>query len=40
MASSRLEYELSQKADNDLSDIYEYTATQFGMEQAVKYLGI
>jgi len=38
MVSSRLEYELSQEADNDLSDIYDYTTTQFGMEQAVKYL--
>jgi len=31
-------YELSQEADNDLVNIYDYTITQFGDEQAVTYL--
>lgn len=31
-------YELSQEADQDLSDIFDYTDTQFGFEQATHYL--
>ena len=31
-------YELSAEADNDLSEIYDYTAERFGAQQAVKYL--
>lgn len=38
MAYAQFHYELSQEADNDLDEIYDYTAEQFGMEQAIKYL--
>jgi len=38
MAESRYSYELTLEADNDLQDIYDYTAEQFGAEQATKYL--
>ena len=31
-------YELSAVAEEDLSNIYDYTASEFGKEQAVKYL--
>ncbi len=38
MAKSLFSYELSQEADNDLDEIYDYTADQFGVEQAIKYV--
>ncbi len=38
MASTRVPYELSEEADNDLQQIYEYTADRFGLDQAVYYL--
>ena len=31
-------YELSHEADQDLSDIFDYTDAQFGIEQAALYL--
>lgn len=31
-------YELSTAADRDLDEIFDYTLTTFGLEQAVKYL--
>lgn len=31
-------YELSQAADQDVEDIYDYTALHFGEEQAIEYL--
>ena len=30
-------YELSAEADSDLDEIFDYTAHEFGMDQAVKY---
>jgi toxin ParE1/3/4 len=38
MKSYRLPYELSQEADKDLGDIYDYTSLEFGADQAIKYL--
>jgi len=38
MARHLLFYGLSQEADNDLGEIYDYTAESFGAEQAIKYL--
>ena len=38
MTHSRFFYELSQAADNDLDEIYDYTTKQFGVDQAIKYL--
>jgi toxin ParE1/3/4 len=38
MASSQYSYELSQQADKDLQEIYDYTAAKFGADQAIKYL--
>ena len=38
MARTSFGYELSQEADNDLDEIYDYTADNFGVEQAVTYL--
>ena len=38
MTHARLPYELSVDADNDLSDIYDYTTEHFGASQAVQYL--
>lgn len=38
MAHTFFPYELSQEADNDLDEIFDYTAEQFGIEQAIKYL--
>jgi len=32
------QYILSQEADKDLEDIFEYTAERFGLDQAIKYL--
>ncbi len=31
-------YQLSEEADNDLQDIYDYTEEHFGTDQAIKYL--
>src|ERR1700744_2072413 len=31
-------YELSQEADNDLQQIYDFTLEKFGTEQAIQYL--
>ena len=31
-------YALSQEADNDLQEIYDYTTEKFGAEQAIRYL--
>lgn len=38
MALKGLPYELSQEADLDLEDIFDYTAIEFGIDQAVQYL--
>ena len=38
MARTLFPYELSQEADNDLDEIFDYTAEQFGIDQAIKYL--
>jgi toxin ParE1/3/4 len=38
MAHTPFSYELSPEADNDFSEIYDYTVEQFGSSQAVKYL--
>ena len=38
MTPAQYAYELSQEADNDLQEIYDYTADQFGVDQAIKYL--
>lgn len=31
-------YELSEPADQDLEEIFDYTASEFGLEQAIDYL--
>lgn len=38
MASNQYTYELSEEADSDLQEIYDYTVRKFGAGQAVKYL--
>ncbi len=38
MAKIEFRYELSQEADNDLVDIFDYSTAQFGTDQAIKYL--
>ena len=38
MAFTQYSYERLQEADNDLQEIYDYTATNFGADQAIKYL--
>lgn len=38
MAKPRLPYELSQEADKDLEDIFDYTVDAFGLDQAVTYV--
>lgn len=38
MASSIASYELSPEAEQDLSDIFDYTEIEFGLDQAVQYL--
>jgi toxin ParE1/3/4 len=38
MAKHELPYELSQEADKDLEDIFDYTADKFGVTQAVAYV--
>lgn len=38
MAKSNLLYELSQEADKDLEDIFDYTVEKFGLDQAVLYV--
>jgi toxin ParE1/3/4 len=32
-------YTLSQEADNDLEEVFEYMYAEFGLNQAIKYLG-
>ena len=36
--AAALRYELSEEADSDLEDIFDYTVEQFGIEQAIKYV--
>ena len=31
-------YKLSESADQDLEDIFDYTEVEFGMDQAISYL--
>jgi toxin ParE1/3/4 len=38
MPAGQFSYELSQQADNDLQEIFDFTALKFGEEQAIKYL--
>ena len=38
MFSSRRFYELSEKVDLDIDEIFDYTEKEFGLEQAVKYV--
>ena len=38
MASSIASYELSPEAEQDLSNIFDYTEKEFGLDQAVQYL--
>ena len=38
MAGDLFFYELSNEADNDLDEIYDYTAREFGDAQTIKYL--
>lgn len=38
MASFIASYELSPEAEQDLSDIFDYTEMEFGLDQAVQYL--
>lgn len=38
MEESQFPYELSQEADDDLEEIFDYTLDQFGAEQAIRYL--
>ena len=32
-------YQLSSEADQDISDIFDYTEAEFGLDQAVSYVG-
>ena len=36
--SGRITYELSQEADKDLDEIFDYTEAEFGFDQAVAYI--
>lgn len=38
MAHQPFSYELSVEGDNDLSDIFDYSVEQFGIEQTIKYI--
>ncbi len=38
MAKRHMQYELSQEADKDLEDIFDYTVAKFGLDQAVIYV--
>lgn len=38
MARPLFSYELSEEADTDLEEIFEYTIEKFGAAQAIKYL--
>ena len=38
MASSTASYELAPEAEQDLSNIFDYTEKEFGLDQAVQYL--
>lgn len=38
MSKAGFKYRLSQEADQDLEDIFDYTAREFGIDQAVSYV--
>ncbi|MGV8094940.1 MAG: type II toxin-antitoxin system RelE/ParE family toxin [Mangrovibacterium sp.] len=38
MIQPRFTYRLSQEADRDLEDIFDYTAREFGVDQAIAYV--
>jgi toxin ParE1/3/4 len=38
MNRSRFGYELSEKAEQDLEEIFDYTALNFGIDQAIAYV--
>jgi toxin ParE1/3/4 len=38
MKASQSSYDLSPEADNDLEEIYDYSDTTFGSDQAISYL--
>jgi len=38
MSSPRRFYELSEKTDQDIEKIFDYTVKEFGFEQSVKYV--
>ena len=38
MAKAERFYELSAEADKDIEDIFDYTAEEFGLDQAVTYV--
>lgn len=38
MGKARFAYELSQEADRDLDDIFDYTVHEFGFDQAIAYV--
>jgi len=38
MIKAKLFYELSDEADNDIEDIFDYTVEEFGVDQAASYV--
>jgi len=38
MLKSGISYELSEEADKDLEDIFDYTVEKFGLDQAIAYV--
>jgi toxin ParE1/3/4 len=38
MSKAAFRYRLSQEADQDLEDIFDYTAREFGVDQAIAYV--
>ncbi|MDD4190230.1 MAG: type II toxin-antitoxin system RelE/ParE family toxin [Mangrovibacterium sp.] len=38
MIQPRITYRLSQKADRDLEEIFDYTVREFGVDQAIAYV--
>jgi toxin ParE1/3/4 len=38
MSKTGFRYRLSQEADRDLQDIFDYTAREFGLDQAIAYV--
>src|SRR6478609_6237649 len=38
MGENLFPYELSEEADSDLEEIFDYTVEQYNVEQAIKYL--